>query len=387
MATLGIVCADNEDLQDLALMAGEAGHNACAARGLGEAVEILRERRPKLMLVCDAPGHDAETLVREILRVSPLIPIVVALKVRDANRAVALMRTGAAEVVAPPWTRENLSACLSKAARFQGTALSLAQAPPRRFRSAPVYFFSVLAFFAAAFGYVAVQRRAESARMAAAQKFSWDLPYKHAGGLAFDGSKLWVLDWFSQSLYVHVPDMKTLPVDRVMHFTADAPVAISFAADFVWTASEAELITRRMKDASLTAAQKYKDQAPRTVGLVFDGLYLWTCDSRKKQIHKRLLDDQLTILASFRYPGGAPAALVFDGKSLWSLDALRHELLRHNLERPDEATERVSLPEYQDGRYKPAGLAWDGKRFWTVGEPLPGRGAAARLFAHKVLEL
>jgi len=37
------------------------------------------------------------------------MPVVVALKSRDANRAVASMRVGAAEVVAPPWTRENLS--------------------------------------------------------------------------------------------------------------------------------------------------------------------------------------------------------------------------------------------------------------------------------------
>lgn len=386
MATLGIVCADNDDLRGLALLAGEAGHNASAARGIEEAVEILREHRPKLMLVCDAPGHDAEILVREILRVSPLLPVVVALKVRDANRAVALMRVGAAEVVAPPWTRENLAACLSKAVRFQGTALSVAHVTAPKLRSAPFYFLAVLAFFAATFGFIAVQRRAELAKKIAAQRFFWDLPYKHAAGLAFDGKDLWVLDWFSQSLYVHAPDMETLPVRRVAHFPAQPPTALSFAADFAWTASEDDFISRRMKDAALTVTQKYKDLAPRTVGLVFDGLYLWTCDSRKKQIHKRLPDDQLTVLASFRYPGEAPAALAFDGKSLWSLDAARHELLRHNLERPDEAVSRVVLPEYQDGRYKPAGLAWDGKRFWTVGEPLPRAAGTARLFAHKVLE-
>src|SRR5258708_3627602 len=125
MATIGLVCPNEDDRRRLALMAGESGYLIAGAGRLQETVEILRENRPRLMLVVDSPEQDAETMVREVLRLSPLMPVVVALKERDATRAVNLMRTGAAEVIAPPWTRENLQACLAKTTRFQGTAFSV----------------------------------------------------------------------------------------------------------------------------------------------------------------------------------------------------------------------------------------------------------------------
>src|SRR5690349_9897191 len=138
MATIGLICSDEADRQALSLMAGEAGYMVCSAARLHEAVEVLRERRPKAVLVVDADGREGETLVRELLRVSPLLPVVVALKRRDATRAVALMRAGAAEVIAAPWTRENLRSCLGKTLRFQGTAFSVVKA--RKRRSAHFYF-------------------------------------------------------------------------------------------------------------------------------------------------------------------------------------------------------------------------------------------------------
>ena len=42
----------------------------------------------------------------------------------------------------------------------------------------------------------------------------------------------------------------------------------------------------------------------------------------------------------------------------------------------------LSLPEYADGAYVPKGLAWDGERFWTVGERRDGQGAA-QLYRHR----
>ncbi len=379
MATIGLLCADDEDRRKLALTAGEAGHLVHAAGRLQEAVEILRESRPRLMLVGEAVEPDAETIVREVLRVSPLLPIVVALKRRDAARAVKLMRAGAAEVVAAPWTREQLSACLSKSLRFQGTAFSIVRAP-RRTRTAPFYFFAVAAFFACALGVAALKRQERLALEKARHRESWDLPYRHPAALAFDDGKLWIADWFTQSLYVHDPATRT--VERIVHFPDQTPVSLAFGAEAAWTVSASGRITRRMKDVKLSELQVYADAHPSTLGMAFDGLYLWTCDSRSRRIHKLLLDERLTEVSSYRYPGVLPVALVYDGKTLWSLDAGNHELIRHNLERPDEATARVPLPEYADGQYRPVGVGFDGERFWTVGERLPKESGPARLFRH-----
>lgn len=379
MATIGLVCVDEGDRRKLSLMAGESGHRVEGAGRLLEAVELLRERPPRAMLVVDSPQQDAETAVRELLRVSPLLPVVVALSERNATRAVRLMRSGASEVVAPPWTREALQACLAKALRLPGTVYSVAKVPRRP--TAAVYFFSVLTFFGVCFGALAVRRQARLAQEALEHKEYWDVPYKHPAGMAFDKGELWVADWFTQSLYGHDP--VSLSVRRIVHFTEEPPVALAFAADSVWTASASGRLARRMKDARMTAVQSYAP-ALHTTCVVFDGLYLWTCDAKAGKLVKRLTDADLTIVTSYRYPGKSPAGLIFDGKTLWSLDSVNHELIRHNIERPDEAIEKVGLPEYGDGDYRPSGLAFDGEHFWTVGEALPKDSRPARIFRHAV---
>lgn len=378
MPTIGLLCGDEADRQALTLLAGEAGYLVCAASRVQEAVEVLRERRPKAMLVVEsAEGEDAEAAVRDVLRVSPLLPVVVALKRRDAARAVALMRAGAAEVIAPPWTRENVRACLSKTLRFQGTAFSVVKAT--RSRSPHFYFFAVLVFFAAALGTLSVRRAARSKAEAEERVYSWDLPYKHPSALAFDGRSLWVADWFTQSLYRHSPS-EGLGLEGVVHFPADTPVALAFTPEAAWTVSASGQIVRRQRDAQLTPLQRYS--APGTTSLAYDGLYLWTYDARSKRLIKRLLDSELSEAGVYRYPGAQCAALTFDGKTLWSLDAVHRELIRHNLERPDEALERVPLPEYSAGGYRPVGLSYDGQRFWTVAEKLPSDSGPARIFQH-----
>lgn len=376
MAVIGLICADPEDRHRLSLIAGETGHQVHGAARLHEGVEILQELRPKLMLVVDSRDHDASVVVREVLRAAPLMPVVVALKERDSSRAVSLMRAGAAEVVAPPWTRESVRACVSKSLRFQGTSLSLVKTP--RPRNAPVYAAAALIFFASCFGYKAVERakrlRAEAA--AAAAISHWDLPYAHPSAMTFADGRVWIADWFSQSIYVHDP--ATMAVARVIHFPAEMPVALAVGGDTAWSVGAGGIVSRRMKDAQLTEVQRVA--APRTVGLAYDGLYVWTAEPGR--LLKRLPDASLSVLESYKYAGLKPAGLVWDGGSLWSLDAGNRELLRHDVDNPELVTERVSLKEYADGRYKPVAVGFDGKRFWTIGERLPSGSGPARLFRH-----
>jgi len=380
MAEIGVLAAETQDRTELSALLGELGHRADPAADLAGAVESARELKSRAFLVVDGGGADAEILTRELTRAYPLLPVLVALKTRDARRAVALMRAGAVEVVAPPWTREDLKACVSKSLRFQGTAVSPLRLAPRR-RSAVWYGLAVGAFFAMALG-VSSLRRVERLRQAAAARVDfWDLPVSHPAGLAFDGKDLWVVDWFSQSLYQHSRfDAKVL---GLRHLTAETPVAEAFAADAVWTATADGTVVRRMKDAKLTPLARYPNAAPGAAGIAFDGLYLWTLDARAKVLRKHLMDSGLTVLSAHRMPGLKPVALVWDGAALWTLDAGDRLLRRHNLDRPEEFFAAIPLPEYGDGVYMPTGLAWDGERFWTVAERRDGKGPA-RLFRHRL---
>ena len=379
MAAIGLLASETGDRDELSGLLGELGHRTEGAGRLDEALEFARERRPRAFLVVDGAGADAELLTRELTRAFPLLPVVVALKKRDATRAVALMRAGAAEVVAPPWTREDLKACVSKSLRWQGTALSPVRLAPRK-RSAVWYALAVGAFLAMALGTASVNRDRRLKAAAAARTDAWPLTVFHPAGLAFDGKDLWVVDWFSQSLYA--TSREDARVLALRHLTSETPVAAAFGADAVWTASADGTVVRRMRDAKLTPLARYPKAAPNAAGLAFDGLYVWTLDGRTRVLTKRLLDDALTPVSSWRIPGLKPVALVWDGRALWTLDAGDRVLRRHDLEKPTMALAVFPLPEYADGVYAPTGLAWDGDRFWTVGERRDGKGPA-RLFRHR----
>ena len=379
MAAIGLLAKEAADRELLGLMLGELGHSAEGAGRLEEALEFARERKTRAFLLVDGGGADAESLTRELIRAFPLLPVVVAMKVRDASRAVALMRVGAAEVVAPPWTPEDLKASVSKGLRFQGTVLSVASAAPLS-RSPIWYALSVALFLAAGLG-VASLKRVESNRAAAALRVDrWELPVRHPAGLAFDGKSLWLVEWFTQSFYV----LSTVDtnVQIVRHLTAETPVAAAFTTEAMWTVTADGTVIRRMRDDKMTPLMRYPKAAPNSAGLAFDGLYLWSLDARAKVIRKHLVDRELSVLATYKWRGVKAAGLVFDGKTLWSLDAVERRLLRHGLDRPDDIVDGIPLPEYSEGHFIPTGVAWDGKRFWTVGEAKDGK-SPARLVRHQ----
>ncbi|MDE2144007.1 MAG: hypothetical protein KGJ84_16480, partial [Elusimicrobia bacterium] len=373
MAAIGLLAAETGDRDELAVLLGELGHRTEGAGRLDEAIEFAGQRRPRAFLVVDGGGADGEILTRELTRAFPLLPVVVALKTRDATRAVALMRAGAAEVVAPPWTREDLKACVSKSLRWQGTALSPIRLAPRK-RSAVWYALAVGVFLAVAIGAASVKRGRELKAAAAARTDVWPLTFSHPSGLAFDGKNLWVVDWYTQSLYETArADARVL---AVRHLTAETPVAAAFGTDALWTASADGTMVRRMRDAKMTPLARYPKAAPDCAGVAFDGLYVWTLNGRTKTLTKRLLDDSLTPVSSWVLPELKPAGLVWDGKALWTLDAGDRSLRRHDLTKPTLILAVVPLPEYADGAYEATGLAWDGERFWTVAERRDGRGPA-----------
>ncbi|MFH1725028.1 MAG: hypothetical protein ABII00_10460 [Elusimicrobiota bacterium] len=398
MAVVAVVAADEKSRSELRLAVEELGHRAASASDLKAGLELLRSERPRAMLVAQDPSETvAESALVELEREAPLMPVVVALTKRDAPRALELLKAGAFEVIAPPWTPENLTACLSKALRFKGTAFEVMR-PPETSKGVWFYFLMTLVLFTIAVGYATIERRRRLVRIAEmeAPPTQWELPYAHPAGLAFDGEEFWITDWFSQTLYRHARG--GLRVVRTRHLPSEVPGAVAFAGDALWVAGAPAGLAKHMLDDRLTILERIKDEAARTVGMAYDGLYLWTCDNKKGRLHKRILDEELSVVASYGYPGSRPAALAFDGRGLWSLDAGNRELLRHDLAEPERVTLRLPLPEYGSGDWSPTGLAFDGERFWTVAEPRPGpstgrhagnagKGAGAgRIFAHRVPE-
>lgn len=387
MAAVGILASDPASREELRLIVEELGHRAIVSKDIRAVLELLASERPKLIVVSQSEGETtSEALLAELEREAPLLPVVTAMRERRAARAMELMKTGVFEVVAPPWTTESFSACLSKALRYRGTAFEVVH-PREETKGVLHYFLLALVVLSLAVGYSAYGKRKRLAAVAEREipPTSWVLPYNHPSGLAYDGSQLWVSDWFSKSINVHDP--ANMRLIRSFHFPREVPGALAFAGNALWTAASPRSFVKHMLDDRLSVLGRFKDSRPQTIGMAYDGLYLWTFDSKKGRLHRRILDDELSIVESYDYPGARVAALTFDGKALWSLDADNRELLRHDLARPARITRRVPLPQYRSGEWKPTGLAWSGEGFWTVGEHQPKGHMPGRIFFHALANL
>ncbi len=390
VSSAGVLLAGGgaEQRREWALLLGEWGHGVRQASDLKSALEMLAQERPKVLVwVSEEPEDDQKesAALREIVASCPLLPVIMAPARRDASRALELLRMGAWEVLPWPQSQTAIKAAVSRAIRFEGTSLSIAPPPHEPSNRAVLWGLAAVALAGLLLGALSVRRaqlRREAIRRAGAH---WDIPYSHPSSLAFDDGGFWVSDWYTRTLnFQRKPE---LSLARVVPLPRETPIGIGFGGGFLFTSDTRGRIVRHMKDAGFTPLGVYRQEAYGTVGIAYDGLFLWTVT--KHTLYKRILDADLSVVESWPYSGQKAASLTFDGESLWSLDAGAGELIRHRLDRPGEAAARIALPEYKAGDYEPVGLAWDGSRFWTVAARKTDGGAGApraRIFRHAVIE-
>ncbi|TBR25064.1 hypothetical protein EPO15_02885 [bacterium] len=387
MAVIGLVAKDDAARRELQLCVEELGHRAAPAHDVKSGLELLFTEKPRVFLVAQDPADDAaESLLFELEREAPLTPVVVALTRRSAPRALELLKAGAHEVVTVPFSAVSLRGSLSKALRWRGTWFEEPRpaAPLEAARAAGAWLLAGLLLAAGAGGLAFVHHRRKAAALAALPPpvTHWTLPYGHPAGLAYDGRELLVTDWFSATVYRHDP--ADLRVTASVTLPREVPGALTVAGGALYAASGPRTLVKRMLDAKLTPLGRAEDRAPQTVGMAFDGLYLWTLDSKGGRLHRRVLDAEMTVAKSYDYPGGKAAALAFDGRKLWSLDAKGGELLRHDLSDPRIVTLRWPLNEYTSGEWTPVGLAFDGRRFFSAAVKRVGSASEGRVFVHEL---
>ena len=111
----------------LKLLLKQAGHAAQAVATPAEALAIVRDAPPTLVLLdmnfsLATTGHDGLALLRQLKAVAPQVPVVLITGWGSIELAVAGMKAGAAEFVTKPWHNDALLQTI-------GTVLALREAP------------------------------------------------------------------------------------------------------------------------------------------------------------------------------------------------------------------------------------------------------------------
>lgn len=144
------------------------------------------------------------------------------------------------------------------------------------------------------------------------------LPAQDIAGMAWDGSRLWLVDSKSKVLY-----------------------------------SQAE--------GSSWVQHTLPTEIQQPAGIEWDGQSFWLADGATMIIYK-LSPENFEILSQWAYPGTIPADLAWDGKYLWAVDEI--DSLLYAL---DPASGRTVKEIKLDPEIfpRPVGLAWDGIALWV----------------------
>ena len=111
----------------LKLLLKQAGYPAQAVATPAEALAVVRETPPALVLLdmnfsLATTGHDGLALLRQLKQLAPQMPVVLITGWGSIELAVAGMKAGAAEFVTKPWHNDSLLQTI-------GTVLALREAP------------------------------------------------------------------------------------------------------------------------------------------------------------------------------------------------------------------------------------------------------------------
>ena len=159
------------------------------------------------------------------------------------------------------------------------------------------------------------------------------LAYTNPVDMSWKDGKLWVGDWFTQSIYIHDIRKTGAPIVKTYYLPDVHVTGIAVAGDRLFTSdSWAHKIRRHKFDEYLTPEKVIDSPGPSPTSLFFDGKYLWSIDSKLAKIYQHRMDDALTVIAEYKAPGAAPVGFFKDDQYAWVSDSQTRLLYKLRLD-------------------------------------------------------
>ena len=194
-------------------------------------------------------------------------------------------------------------------------------------------------------------------------------PGSSPGGLAWDGTHLWLADDGTDTIY------KLDPTDGRVLFSfqspGSAPRGLVWDGHHLWHADNATRKLHRVDrvtGATLSTldepATTSKARLPELGGLTWDGRHLWsgTVDGWSSRMNEMDPTDGST--KRFFFTKGYPRALATDGTFIWN--ATDNGGMRLGIIYKYRLSDGLFVSQFDTPGFYPTGLAWGGNYLWCV---------------------
>ena len=153
-------------------------------------------------------------------------------------------------------------------------------------------------------------------RQSGAQVRSLSSVLKVTSGIAYDGHDLWTCS--EAVVDVYKINLLTGEVQKRLNLQRGSFTAIEYGLDNIWIADALSNKILQVDPDTAEILTSFPNPGTRVDGLAFDGHYLWVSDMAMLTIYQMTLEGD--VVRTFLSPGQSPRGLTFDGVFLWNVD-------------------------------------------------------------------
>lgn len=186
------------------------------------------------------------------------------------------------------------------------------------------------------------------------------LPYAHTLSPLVEKDKLYIMDWFRKTLFVHL-NRGSLPIVSVEALPNNLATGFAMSDKSVWTLDSLDLkinVHNRTIDHQVVSSAQTPETRP--VGLFFDGTDLWSADQDVYKLYRHRGNDVEEVRDSFPLPDITITGFIIDKNRLWLLDGKSRLLTIYRLQKPLLKLASYDLDALL-GQATPTGIAVRGK--------------------------
>ncbi len=188
-------------------------------------------------------------------------------------------------------------------------------------------------------------------------------PCEGNGGLAWDGTCLWISDHITMRAYRVDPG--TGAVIRSIPLPGTYPNGLAWDGSALWYAESDRDTIYKLDPSNGAVLLSFPSPGPGPSGLEFDGSCLWCSDTVTdfaSGTPDRIYCMTLTgvVLAVFDAVGDFPMGMAFDGCFLWHSDNVARTIYKLN------PADLAIVDAFASPGAYPNDLAWDGRYLWVV---------------------
>lgn len=362
-----LVVDDEEDMRAaLRMFLERSGHSVQEAPDGEAALSTLHAQGADVVLLdMRMPGMDGVQTLTKIRERFKNLPVVMVTGYGSTESVKEVLDLGANHYVSKPFKNQELADALEKVG-LQSTAEPAAAdaelddpAAPRKAIPWKVVGAAagVVLCVGVALGVVFNPNR------------NYPIPYSNPVSMTWKDGKLWMVDWFTQSIYVHKVESRQLPVIKTYHMPNSHVTGLALVGDVIYTCDPwAKHIQKHKLDEFLTVQRTYQTSNKAPATLFYDGKYLWSCDTDAGKIYQHLLDDSLTVIAEYKAPGPSLAGFFKDSKYAWTTDTKTRKMYQHRLDEQLTVLATYTYEGFDEGSEPLNCFIWNDSKIWYARE-------------------